>query len=61
MLLGYSLIIITTGIFALEIARSVRRSSRSEPCPACSKGGHDEDALHCKFCGAQLQEKSDPG
>jgi voltage-gated potassium channel len=61
MLLGYSLIIITTGIFALEIARSVRRPTRSEPCPACSKGGHDEDAAHCKFCGAPLQKKSDPG
>jgi voltage-gated potassium channel len=23
-------------------------------CGACRKGGHDPDALHCKFCGAEL-------
>jgi voltage-gated potassium channel len=59
MLLGYSLIIIPTGIFALEIARTVRRSPRSEPCPACSRGGHDEDAVHCKFCGASLHQTTE--
>jgi voltage-gated potassium channel len=56
MLLGYSLIIIPTGIFALEIARSVHRSHRSEqPCPSCSRAGHDLDAVYCKFCGAPLE------
>jgi voltage-gated potassium channel len=60
MLLGYSLIIIPTGIFALEIARTVRRAPRSEPCPTCAKDGHDGDAVHCKFCGALLHPRQEP-
>ncbi len=55
MLLGYSLIIIPTGIFALEIARSVRHSMQIGACPSCSRDGHDADASHCKYCGAPLQ------
>lgn len=54
MLLGYSLIIIPTGIFAMEMVKSARRRPSTHTCPECEREGHDEDATHCKFCGAQI-------
>ena len=55
MVLGYGLIIIPTGIFAVEMVRTNRqRDISSQACPACSREGHETDALYCKYCGAQL-------
>ena len=39
MILGYGIIAVPTGIVTVE------------PCPHCSRYGHDADAVHCKYCG----------
>jgi voltage-gated potassium channel len=52
MVLGYSLIVVPTGIVTSEAVRSTRAVTRL--CPRCARDGHDGDAVHCKFCGAVL-------
>jgi voltage-gated potassium channel len=52
MVLGYSLIVIPTGIFANELAR--RRDVSTQHCRSCAREGHDTDAVHCKYCGERL-------
>ena len=54
MVLGYSLIIIPTGIFSMEIVRAAQRRPTTQSCPACVREGHDLDADYCKYCGASL-------
>ena len=53
MILGYSIIAIPTGIFTAEISKSMRNVS-TQACPECSAEGHDQNAVHCKFCGEKL-------
>jgi len=53
MVLGYSLIIIPTGIFSIELARTARGTT-TQNCPDCTREGHDGDASYCKFCGGRL-------
>ena len=57
MILGYSLIIIPTGIFSTELARIVSKEVTTQSCPSCVAEGHDKDAVHCKYCGAGLMNK----
>jgi voltage-gated potassium channel len=54
MVLGYSFIIIPTGIFSMELARAAGKRLTTQCCPDCSREGHDVDAVHCKYCGARL-------
>lgn len=54
MVLGYSLIIIPTGIVTTEIAQAGHQAPSTQVCPECMAEGHDTDAAHCKFCGGQL-------
>ncbi|MAY82686.1 MAG: ion transporter [Flavobacteriales bacterium] len=58
MLLGYGIIAVPTGIVTGELVRnrSVKKVEdfNTQACPQCSKEGHDSDAKHCKFCGANL-------
>ncbi len=54
MVLGYSLIIIPTGIFSMELVQASRKQITTQACPECVREGHDVDAVHCKFCGAHL-------
>ena len=54
MLLGYSLIIIPTGIFSTELARVTAKPVTTQVCPACLREGHDLDAIFCKYCGGRL-------
>lgn len=56
MLLGYSMIIIPIGIFAVEVVKSHGKEPTTQACPTCMKEGHDSDAIYCKFCGALLNE-----
>lgn len=53
MILGYSIIAVPTGIFTAEFSKSMRAVS-TQACPECSAEGHDQNAVHCKFCGAKL-------
>ncbi len=56
MIIGYSLIIIPTGIISAEMAASHKRRSEisTQHCPHCSRDGHDRDARFCKYCGGGL-------
>lgn len=54
MILGYSLIIVPTGILSVELARARDHALTSQHCRECSREGHDSDATHCKYCGADL-------
>jgi voltage-gated potassium channel len=54
MILGYSLIIVPTGIVSTELAQFTGRAVTTQVCPECLAEGHDADARHCKYCGAQL-------
>ncbi len=53
MILGYSIIVVPTGIVSVEAARCAQPAD-IRPCPACRRTGHDTDATHCKFCGSRL-------
>ncbi len=54
MLLGYSIIIVPTGLVTAELTQARPVSTRS--CPDCAKEGHAVDAVHCKWCGEQLSQ-----
>jgi len=54
MVLGYSLIIIPTGIFSAELIQAARAGPTTQACSACSREGHDADATFCKHCGEKL-------
>ncbi|CAM2066226.1 Ion transporter [Sulfidibacter corallicola] len=53
MILGYAIIAVPTGIVTVELGQA-RKEVSTQACPECSREGHDPDAKHCKFCGAQL-------
>ena len=53
MIIGYAIIAVPTGIIGNEIIKSKNRTN-TQSCPQCSLEGHDDDALHCKYCGAKL-------
>jgi len=55
MILGYSIIAVPTGIMTVELTQAAKdKKITSQTCPECSKQGHDPDAAHCKYCGAEL-------
>jgi len=56
MIFGYGLIAVPTGIVSVEIAKGNIGTFNTQACPQCSAEGHDSDAKHCKFCGADLYE-----
>lgn len=55
MIMGYSLIIVPTGIVSAELALShgKRRIAR-QSCPNCLAEDHEADATFCKHCGTKL-------
>ncbi len=55
MILGYSLIIVPTGIFSYELTQAVAGIAGARTCPGCAAARHDSDALHCKYCGTPLR------
>jgi voltage-gated potassium channel len=58
MLIGYSILAVPTGILTAEIGAAAMRQAHlpesHRPCGACGMEGHDSDASHCKYCGAEL-------
>lgn len=56
-LVGYSLIIVPTGILTAEIASglSAIKPVTTRACPSCMLEGHDADAVYCKRCGESLE------
>jgi voltage-gated potassium channel len=53
MVIGYSLIIIPTGVFSAELIHS-KALVTTRACRNCSREGHDEDAVYCKNCASEL-------
>jgi len=54
MILGYGIIAVPTGIVSVELAGVTRKRITTQACPECGAGGHDGDAVHCKYCGSNL-------
>jgi voltage-gated potassium channel len=54
MILGYSIIVIPTGLVSVEMARSEGGDISTQVCRQCNAEGHDRDAAYCKHCGARL-------
>lgn len=55
MIMGYGIIAVPTGIVTAEIAQVGKLQPVStQACPGCGAEGHDDDAVHCKFCGDAL-------
>ncbi len=52
-ILGYSIIVVPTGIVSTELTLK-NRSTSTQACPHCSLEGHDHDAVYCKKCGHKL-------
>ncbi|MFT5822506.1 MAG: voltage-gated potassium channel [Crocinitomix sp.] len=56
MIMGYAIIAVPTGIVTNELIKVENEDNIStKACESCSKEGHDKDAIHCKFCGEQLE------
>jgi voltage-gated potassium channel len=55
MILGYGIIAVPTGIVTVEIASSLKTSTRTHACPECGADGHATDAKFCKYCGTELE------
>ena len=55
MIIGYSIIVVPTGIFSAEVIAATHAAGIStQACPQCSREGHDIDADFCKYCGSHL-------
>jgi len=60
MILGYSVIAVPTGIVSAEMVNPKNAieekaiSLNTQACKNCSKEGHDDDAIHCKYCGSSI-------
>lgn len=54
MVLGYSMIIIPTGILSAEMVQAGRHPVSTQACPECMAEDHDRDAVYCRRCGSKL-------
>lgn len=54
MLVGYSIIVVPTGIVTAEVIAASQEGITTQACPNCSRDGHAGDARFCKFCGSAL-------
>ena len=54
MIMGYGIIAVPTGIVSVELAGVAKGRITTQACPECGAGGHDADAVHCKYCGGKL-------
>lgn len=55
MILGYAIIAVPTGLISVELSKV---SLNTQACSSCSYDSHDDDALFCKKCGAELNPES---
>ncbi len=57
-IIGYSIIVVPTGIFSAELMRTVRAQGRKlVRCPGCSLNEHNLDAWFCRKCGTALPDQ----
>ncbi len=63
MILGYSMIIVPTGVFTVEIVNSQNAENLTSSmlnqlvCPNCELALHQDDANYCRHCGTALQKR----
>lgn len=53
MIMGYGIIAVPTGIVTAELTRAIKPTT-TQICEECHADGHEQDAMHCKYCGAKL-------
>ena len=58
MILGYAVIAVPTGIVTAELTNAPKKEVTTQSCMSCSKEGHDNDAVFCKFCGDPINGES---
>jgi voltage-gated potassium channel len=51
MMTGYGIIAVPTGIVSVELGRASTAVNSALTCSSCGRGGHDTDAVFCKYCG----------
>jgi voltage-gated potassium channel len=56
MLVGYAILAVPTGIVTAELSTEMLRHRSLTRCHHCERGGHEQDAEFCKYCGTQLPE-----
>ena len=56
MILGYAIIAVPTGIVTAEMINPSASNDNTQVCPNCLYDKHDNDAIHCKKCGAKLNK-----
>ncbi len=60
MILGYSVIAVPTGIVSAEMINPNGKTNENaislntQCCKNCSKEGHEDDAVFCKYCGSSI-------
>ncbi|MHC4741108.1 MAG: ion transporter [Planctomycetota bacterium] len=54
MILGYSMIVVPTGLVTVEMTKAAAEGQSPQVCPNCSAEGHSRDAEYCRLCGAKL-------
>ncbi|MCB0331592.1 MAG: ion transporter [Bdellovibrionales bacterium] len=59
MICGYGIIAVPTGIVSVELSRAQEHHHIDQrSCHACSREGHDNDAVFCKFCGERIERET---
>ena len=53
MILGYGIIAVPTGMVTAGVIKR-NNFNNTKSCQSCSKEGHADDAIYCKFCGEEL-------
>ncbi len=61
MISGYAVIAVPTGIVSSEVIKASKITAKTNTisCRYCSKEGHDNDAVYCKFCGESLEDEEE--
>jgi len=54
MVTGYGIIAVPMGIYFSEFTQASKRRKQRKACPSCKLKGHEDDAAHCRACGAAL-------
>jgi voltage-gated potassium channel len=54
MIMGYGVIAVPTGIVTAELVAPITGKVSTQSCPDCGAEKHSYDAIHCKYCGTEL-------
>lgn len=61
MIMGYGVIAVPTGIVTAELVAPITGIVSTQACPDCGAEKHSYDAVHCKYCGTELNPGADKG